>query len=300
VGGAAVFSRNKALGSYGGAISIENSGTLAIHGNVRFNDNWGLDLAGAVHVDRASVANISGTVVFDSNSAKWGGALYAHGSTILLSDAVSFSNNSGRTAGGCIVAVSGSIISVLDDVIVTYSSAPIGGAFYLDSSVLKVSGRVRLAENRAGTGGMAFLVNSASSTVIDQARIENNHAVSDGGGVFVSGSSLDVSCMVVFVGNKAGGCGGAIAARASASVRVSGAVTLLENTAHSFGGAIDTDTTVTLWLDGGSSVIFNHAENGGGISLRSNKFHVHFSIKADTFRLLRRDQKSSRTALMIA
>ena len=32
VGGSAVFASNRALGSYGGAISIESHGTLAIHG----------------------------------------------------------------------------------------------------------------------------------------------------------------------------------------------------------------------------------------------------------------------------
>jgi predicted outer membrane repeat protein len=269
VGGAAVFSSNKALGSYGGAISIERSGTLAIHGDVRFQGNVGLVLAGAVHVDRGCVANISGRVVINSNFAQWGGALYAYGSTIRLLGAVSLSNNSAQTAGGCIVAVSDSFISVLDDVTVNRSSAPIGGAIYLDSSALRVSGRALLADNHAGTGGMAYLVNSASLTITDEARIDYNQADSEGGGVFVSGSSLDMNHKVMFVGNRAGGSGGAIAARDSASVRVSGVAALFGNKAHSFGGAIDTDTSVTLWLDGGSSVISNSAETGGGLSLRS-------------------------------
>ena len=275
VGGSAVFSGNRALGSYGGAISIEGQGTLAIHGRVRFEGNTGLVQAGAVHVNSRSEARISGRAVMDSNFAPSGGALYADGgSTIRLSDSALLVNNSAQVAGGGIAAATGSLVSLSDNASVSLSSAPRGGAVYLDRSAMAIAGHARLADNRAGAGGMAYMVNSASSTISDWAVIENNQADSEGGGVFASDSSLDVSGTAVIAGNRAGGSGGAVAARASASVRVSGAAALLGNTARTAGGAIDADTSVVLRLDGRSSVKLNRAANGGGISLRSVQGHI--------------------------
>ncbi len=222
VGGSAVFSSNNALGSYGGAISIEGQGTLAIHGDVRLQGNIGIAQAGAVHVNGGSEAKISGRVVIDNNYAPIGGALCAYGSTIQLSGSVSLINNSAQMAGGGIIAL---------------------------------------------------VVNSALSTIAEWARIENNQADSEGGAVFVSDSFLAVSGMAVFGDNRAGGSGGAIAARASASVRVSGAAALVGNTVSTVGGAIDVDTSVIMWLDGNSSVKFNRAANGGGLSVRSVAHH---------------------------
>jgi predicted outer membrane repeat protein len=267
VGGAAVFSNNIALGSYGGAISIESYGTLAIHGEVRFQGNTGIAQAGAVHVHRCET-NISGRVVMDSNYAPWGGALYAYSSVVRLSGGLTLTKNAAQIAGGSIVAVSDSVIILLDDVHVHRSSAPIGGALYLDSSDLTVAGHARLADNNAGTGGMAYLLNSVSAKITGRARIENNQADSEGGGFFVSGSSLDVSGMAVVSGNRAGGSGGAVAARASSSLWVSGDAVLVENEARSIGGAVDADTSVTLQFNGSSSVKLNRAASGGGLSLR--------------------------------
>ena len=268
VGGTATFSGNAATGSCGGAISIERQGTLAVHGDVLFQGNVGLTEGGAMHVHGGSEANISGRVVIDSNYAPLGGALYADKATIRLSDKVILSNNSAQAAGGGIFAVAGSIISLLDEVSVCCSRAQLGGAIYMDSSALKVAGCATLTGNHAGTGGMAYLANSVSSTITDRARIENNQAGSEGGGFFVSSASLDISGMVVFVGNKAGASGGAIAARASASVRVSGAAAFVGNTALSLGGAIDADTSVSLRFQGSTSVKRNSAASGGGLSLR--------------------------------
>ena len=264
VGDSVVFSGNS--GVVGGAIYIEGRGTLTIRGNARFQGNSGLAQAGAVHAVQ-STANITGQAVFDSNYAPWGGALSADKSVIRLSGAVRLSGNSAQNAGGAIVAVASSVISILDDVTVVRSSAMIGGALGLDSSTLIVAGRAWLGNNHAGIGGMAS-VKEATVTIADSARIENNQAESDGGGVFMSGSSLDIRGSVMFVGNRAGGSGGCIAARASGSVLVTGAPVHIENTAGSFGGAIDADSSVTLSLDGNVSLMLNRAANGGGLSLR--------------------------------
>ncbi len=268
ISGAGVFSGNNALGSYGGAISIEGRGILSISGDVRFQGNRGLVQGGAVHYYQGSEAHISGRVVFEDNYAPWGGALFVYATVLQMSDAVHLSNNSAQVAGGVIVAVTGSVIRVLDDVTLFRSSAQLGGAVYLDSSALVIAGRARLADNRAETGGMAYLVNSGSCTVTDSAWIGNNQAESEGGGIFVSDASLDMSDTVLFAGNRAGGSGGAIAARAFASVRVAGSASLVGNTARNFGGAIDADASVTLRLDGNSSLKLNRAANGGGLSLR--------------------------------
>jgi predicted outer membrane repeat protein len=280
VGGAAIFSNNNALGSYGGAVSIERAGTLAIHGDVRFQGNMGITEGGAVHVHR-SEAHISGKVVMNSNYAPWGGALYAYASVIRLSGEVTLSNNSAQTAGGGIGAASDSAIMLVDDVVVHRSTAPIGGAIYLDSSDLTVAGRARLSDNNAGIGGMAYLINSVSANITDSARIENNQADSEGGGFFVAGSSLDMRGMAVVGGNRAGGSGGAIAARASASVWVGGDAAVVENEARSAGGAIDADTSVNLWLVGSSSIRSNRASSGGGLSLRSESdiFIYNFTVE---------------------
>ena len=268
LGGSVVFYNNSALGSYGGAISIEGQGKLAIRGDVRLQGNVGLTQGGAIHVIQECEANISDRVSLDSNYAPSGGALYISGSAVRLSGAVSISNNYGQIAGGGIMAEARSTITLLDDVAVIGSSASMGGAIYAASSSLVIAGRTRLADNHAEIGGMACLVNSLPSTITGNTRIENNQADSDGAGVFVFSTSLVVGGAAILAGNKAGASGGAIAARASATVLVTGTASLLGNTGRSFGGAIDVDATAAAWLDGRSSLKLNRAATGGGLSLR--------------------------------
>ena len=193
--------------------------------NIAFG-NFRADLyGGAVHAANSLLDFSGSNIAFSSNSAQdqngdWGtgGAFYVITDTNLAPSLINFSN-----------------------AIVNFSSnsAGMGGAVYVSFSTFAFTGgaQVRFSSNTAfgsNKGGGAVLAENNALINFQNAYLvyfTSNYAVRDGGAIYLNNARIDFSdAFIEFVGNRAGGAGGAIYAIGSTIVfRASDPVLFLDN-----------------------------------------------------------------------
>ena len=274
-------------------LNITNSQFIGIQG-----------YSGAALMIRAS-SNITfaGSNIFESNIAKYGGAIYLHNSVLIMyaSGATFFKNNS--VTGD----LDGSVCNFFDETVVSYYYY-YGGAIYSNNSTLTLKGQsmIIFAENKAveqygGAGGAMAVVNG-NFTIQGFALFYNNHAA-DGGALLLTedvnsrfcgaitfdkntadvGGALyirninisfnvdlmaDNSTIIKFQNNRARYNGGAISSLSS-SLTFTKTVLFEANSAYYYygdGGAMSLLASSKLILVPSLNVSFikNHANNAGG------------------------------------
>ena len=238
---------------------------------------------GAIHMNDGSILTLTGEAQFIENeSENNGGALYLSGGSKLTlagesaEHPVLFRGNTAIGNGGAIYLYGGSTMEATDLTLVenTSNSTSYGGGalFMSDGSKAAFHGTVLFDSNLATEKGGAIFAGGESNlsfTGIDDATFLGNRALNHGGAMFLTGAAkltltgdvlddaktftvsdeitAEVPTTISFVGNTAGGSGGAIYLYTGASMR-SADVTFAYNTATTNGGALymskaeDTDT----------------------------------------------------------
>jgi len=150
-------------------------------------------------------------VVFSSNQAQLGGALYITDESEPSLDSCTFTNNSAEAGGA--VHITNSIVS-LDDTAFDDNQSTLGngGGIWAESGDITFTGG-RLENNSATLGGGAVYINGTRLQLVDIDSISGNtSAVSEGGALLVDGSDAVLISGSTFQNNDAWLFGGAISA----------------------------------------------------------------------------------------
>lgn len=142
----------------------------------------------ALRLESGTSLDASGCV-FENNSADWGGAIYATGSTRLEIHHSVFRNNQDAIRGGAIYVENSTNVELLD---VTFSGneATYGGAAYL-SNTNAVLANVTVVDNEATHGGGLYIEGSRSVQLVN-AVIAGNTGSQRGGGIYLDGTTPDL------------------------------------------------------------------------------------------------------------
>lgn len=220
------------LGAYRVTTSVE-----ALHaGTVQLTKGGSEEILGAID----STIQLSG-LAFVGGDALQGGAIFANGSDLQVSDCV-FTDNSAQTYGGAILSALGSSLAVSNSVF-EGSTAGYGGAAIYSTGALSVSD-TSFAQNDGGFGS-AILQNEASTVTIDRCDFSDNTASTGGSAIAVSGGTIQINDST-FQDNVSTGWGGAISAGSSSLSILASAFT---NNSAVRGGAIDVSTAAVTVID---------------------------------------------------
>ena len=216
-----IFAYNHA--EHGGAIYLYK-GTLNIDSNTKltFSNNVVSGEGGAIHLRNGElVINTNAKLNFTHNSARLGGAVYLHFSTICIdSDAMHFYHNSGSLGGGIYFLYGDMHINTNKSVTFVNNIAQSqGGAMFIESSinssiVVSNSSKLLLFNNSAFQGSALYTIPSSFTiTVGYQSSVQfvNNTASDIGGAVYAEMQPAalclfmvtDYSAEISFVGNYA-------------------------------------------------------------------------------------------------
>ncbi|MBR1984435.1 MAG: leucine-rich repeat protein, partial [Clostridia bacterium] len=163
----------------GGAIYASKNANVVIDGSLK-NNNASAN-GGAVYARSNAIITLNGNALIDGNKAGTnGGAFFLTDSSVIImmsADLITISNNEASN-GGAIYFMSSSEDSVLQNGVITGNKANIstasrGGAIYLSSGKLSISG-VQINENTANKYGGAVYVCSGAVLSITSGRIYEN------------------------------------------------------------------------------------------------------------------------------
>jgi predicted outer membrane repeat protein len=255
------FAGNCGGRNFGGAIHYRH-GSLTLSGESTFTRNHvaytgTYGLGGAVLVNTCNFT-LSGTVLFMSNWAQGGGAVYIMNTTVYITKPVNIINNTARLQGG--------------------------GFAIARSRVIAKAGQLNFRGNSANQGGGMISLNNTSTLV--SVYFINNRATHLAGAMFSRGDIIACHNITVtgntesaislfrsklnFSGNanirrNSGRVGGAITARISI-IAFTGSTRFEENSAFASGGAINGGYKATYLFSGYTVFINNKAKcNGGAI-----------------------------------
>lgn len=248
--------------------SIDNS-AAASEGFEFLEDN-----GGALFLEFCD-ADITGTVI-ENCKAEYGGAIYAHNSSLKLAD-VSFSGCTAGENGGTVYALSSEISG---SVSVSASKAIKGGALYAENSALQLRDSDFMRCRSADGAGLYII---GSETQLSGGRVTDNTASGFGGGIYVGGESSVCSLdgLAQIFRNTAKN-GGGIYAAAGADISVNGA-DIYENKAIYVGdrakmplNALD-EASVT-GVGGGVYLASGTETNSGSVLFRGEANSVYSNL----------------------
>ena len=179
-------------------ITIENNAHIIFTNNV-----YVADTAGGMALFSTTL-NVSHNahVLFDSNHAVVGGALYALNCTIhVKNDAqMTFVNNSAFSAGAVVLVLylqSHSILTFINNT----ATINLGGAFYCYRSKFSIeNATTRFINNSAAYGGAMALLSSVLKLVNGNSNLifENNSAKEKGGAIYVDPDKFQYTLQVQY------------------------------------------------------------------------------------------------------
>jgi predicted outer membrane repeat protein len=250
--GGAKFSDNYA--DNGGAVYTEGIGcSFQIVGSAAFSRNTAKN-GGAIGIgmDQTFRANISGFANFSSNHAlQDGGAIQVAGCSggetdcyLTISDHVTFEKNQAMRDGGAISVTGVSSTKIAGFVQFLGNKAQRGGGMFvqgirtaLTPTILNITDSVFLKGNIAFSGGAVSSFVNVLIFISGQTLISYNSATSSGGGANIeSFCRVHLQERASFVGNTAGGNGGAIFLNDQSYVSVSDNCLVHGNTGLNGGG----------------------------------------------------------------
>ena len=222
IGKNALFKNNSVellgSGGNGGAIEVQ-SGELSIDDGATFTGNSSKSTGGAIAVcdwsPQLPAKAVLGSAAFTQNSAgSYGGAIINEGD-VRFNGPVSFVENTAGKIGGAVCNLN--TLNMAAESTFFKNTAGVGGGLYNEG--IASLGKASFIENAAADGGGAVF-NVHQLTFADGAVFSGNSAT-DGGAVYndfsedkdgnvVSAGSLAFNGGARFIGNTAGGLGGAI------------------------------------------------------------------------------------------
>lgn len=212
-----LFLNNVAQHQNGGAMFMIDSRTTMEGIGIKFTQNTARE-GGAIYAWDTNVNSTCTFLYFTWNRANSGGAYYGIRRLLSLggedeSTSHRFINNSAVHIGGALHYESGGLQISGDTVFARNTITQQGGAINIQHSNFSLSGWATFSENRAIQGGAVSILNTSTVFGGDLVEFVENSAQTGGGGAIVVTGS--VVTMIVsythFIGNQAGGIGGAYA-----------------------------------------------------------------------------------------
>ncbi len=298
-------------GTVSGNSAAQGGAVYASGGTIEINDGSlsgnSADNGGAIYYSGNDAVMVNGGSISDNN-AENGGAVYLEKGTLEMTGG-SMDANAATENGGAVCAINGEIEvsggTIGDD---TGNHARNGGAIYLESGSVTISGEAVISHNSAlengggvctgiGTvtmsgGGLASnsaaekgggLYSESGAISIDQASLSGNSSTAgNGGGVYAGTGSVSLNA-VTLAGNTAEeGFGGGLYTGSGAAVLTS--CTFNSGNTAMNGAAVYTNTGSVTFSDG--TITNNTATAGGAVGIGSNTARLYFkgnvSIKNNT------------------
>ena len=272
--GTATFTNNdtpKGTNDNGGGIWSE--GNVTVTGNANFTNNDALSGGGIyLNVSTATVS-FGADATLDTNTVSGGGgAIRTYG--LSVTNNLSMTGNSSGSAGGGIYSSGANDITIGGNATLTNNDTGLstddnGGAIYLATADLSITGSVTADDNDALNGGTIYL-GAGSTTISGGASFINGNAVQHAGTIYTYGLTISGGTGATFTDNASGIDGGAIRSAGANPVSIDGTIVFDNNDAGAAsaedGGGIYAEGDVTLNPTSGTSTFKNgHAWNGGGI-----------------------------------
>ena len=241
--------------SQSGAIDHNRSITSTLE-NTFIVNNTAADIGGGIYVRYGTVEMIGGAVI--GNSGTEGGGVYVEEGKTFTADGTLFSGNkttSGSGSGGAVY--SHGTASLANCVVSGNTANGNGGALYNGNNASNATLTNTVLQNNSANRGGAVYINTAAVNMTG-CTVTGNTASVTGGAVYTnSGSNPALNAVsTVFKGNSANSQGGgAIAAYSNIQLEK---CTVTGNTANTNGGGVWTDHTLTIK---GTTVIDNNGSN---------------------------------------
>ena len=266
----------------GGAMALAN-GSYQVYGNLSFISNTATSHGGAIDIlDGQHI--ISGTILFANNSVSsgFGGAVCTSSGSHNISGDLIFINNSVLAGiGGAIAFLFGSDNYFSGNISFVKNTAEQGGAMFLNSGSLNISGDVSFTENSARTYGGAIALFGDNNSISGNISFYHNVAFSYGGAVLLSGGNHSLSGLFAFTNNTVtNGSGGAISIFSNS--HISGNISFVGNSAAGEGGAVAVvGVDIVVDMTGTQSFVKNSALRGGAIALLGSKMMLANPFQAN-------------------
>lgn len=235
-------------------ITIENI-TLKNGKGSQFSDTSSAKVGGgAIRVTSAGVEVVMNNVVFEENSASYGGALFNSGTVTLKN--CSFTNNSSDEAGG---AIYNEGTMTMTNCYVSSNSSSKGGGIYNKKTLSMTD--VTISENRAESGGAVYNVKTGNVSMLsNSSSVSQNSAEKNGAGIYNEGiftaKEGEITKNTLVQSDEGQGAG----IYNEGTVYLSGAN--VKNHTAQQGGAVYNTSSGEITLSGGT-ISENAAKNGG-------------------------------------
>lgn len=189
------LSGGRAQGDYGGAVAVQQDGTLYAD-NVLIASNVATLSGGAIAAfERASVTIVNSQINYNRADGN-GGGISANGATVTISNTL-MRNNQGN-AGGALeswfgaVTVANSELHTNNAVGSTVDANGGGGAITVRAGSLLITG-TRILSNTAAGGGGVLAWESGNQVTLVNSQVRANRATQRGGGLLVMSREATVS-----------------------------------------------------------------------------------------------------------
>ena len=280
--GVANFSRNTctARQCFGGAVSVNHTNAFNISGNATFERNYAFNGGAVAMILAVETVQLCG--IFSNNSARDNGsggaiAIFSTTSAVQLVGSIVFDGNSARDGGAIFVAYA-KCLNLTGSIVFSRNKATSGSAvFVMNTSLLILSGWILIEQNRAFNNTIRIL---NCTIIITQGEhiIQSNVAIKGCSGMYLDQiSHLKLNGKTTFLNNS--GHSGAFCLRCVTFAELSGSLTLEGNFAESDGSIRMTATNFTSRGSSAISLTSNYASQGGGIFL----YEATLSIQSGTF-----------------
>jgi predicted outer membrane repeat protein len=296
----------------GGGIHAREGASVILKQNNLIKWNSAGANGGGAYLYLNSRLSILGNSTFESNvvledSNEYGGAaISAHEDSLVeIEDRAILQNNQAIfSAGGCLRATHGCIITIRDDAQIINNTATSGGAIFADQKArINISGNVKIEGNIAVwySGGALYLGSMSQANdplsgvgpvqlfVSGHVTFKNNHAEDSGGAIGLSGGYLGspyttrshvyLSEHVSFIENSAQWLGGAIYSERTGTIKSEGLVSFLRNQAGETGGAICAEGRTLVSIAGKTTLSRNFAGiSAGAVGLNGADLEINDQV----------------------
>lgn len=258
------------VGNSGGAIySKDNSVLTLIKANFVDNEANNSGMGGAIYFKTSTLIiapENEGDVLFNSNKAKYGGAIASGGGAIFLATNVHFIENSATLRGGAIYQFSENKASITNSIFEDNTCASEGGAIYVYKNCAIELGYIEFNNNTGGVGGAIYGGVSADLLVTKVSFIgntANKEEEGKGGAIYFDSSSYMLINDSEFDANSSTYSSGGAVASTSGTVELTGTNTFTNNVAKTYGGAIHGSSSIIL-VPTGTIFDTNKAKSNAG------------------------------------
>ena len=216
---------------------------------------------------------------FENSISEYGGAIYAHSSTIIFDGQTQFEGNKAAVDGGGIFAGGSNLTFHGNTTFINNAAVGLGGGIYMIQSDFKFVGNASFIANNITTtvtyltqfefgGGGICAYNSSLDFNFESTFIFLDNSAANGGGLLVNYSTVSFNGVSQFINNSAvweyaGGGGGGLSVWSGSNVSFGDNSIFISNSAK-VGGGVDVVGSNVSFGDN-TSFFDNSAVSGGGV-----------------------------------